>query len=93
MNNSPIVSHKVRKVAELHENDISNIVLDRSIKIHSELGPGLFESGERLINLHKKQVLTYLRLPKTMLGLLINLNEKLIKNGFIRIVNKLEDKK
>ncbi len=28
----------------MHENDISKIILDLSIKIHKELGPGLFES-------------------------------------------------
>ena len=126
----------------MHENDISKIILDLSIKIHKELGPGLFESVyekilgyelekaglefdmqvdipitydgnvfekgfradviveesvlielksvEKLSDVHKKQVLTYLKLTGLKLGLLINFNEKLIKHGFLRIVNGLE---
>jgi GxxExxY protein len=38
---------------------------------------------------HQKQVLTYLRLTKIKLGLLINFNESLIKYGIQRIVNCL----
>lgn len=38
---------------------------------------------------HKKQVLTYLKLTGLKLGLLINFNEALIKNGITRIVNNL----
>jgi len=38
---------------------------------------------------HQKQVLTYLKLTEIKLGLLINFNEVLIKNGITRIVNNL----
>ena len=40
---------------------------------------------------HKKQLLTYLRLADKRLGLLINFNVTLIKDGIIRVVNGLED--
>ncbi|MGY6545368.1 GxxExxY protein [Arthrospiribacter ruber] len=40
---------------------------------------------------HFKQVNTYLKLTDIKLGLLINFNEKLIKYGFKRIVNGLEE--
>ena len=36
-----------------------------------------------------KQLLTYLRIAGLKLGLLINFNEKLIKDGISRIVNNL----
>jgi GxxExxY protein len=36
---------------------------------------------------HKKQLLTYLRLAKKDLGLLINFNEALLKHGITRITN------
>ena len=39
------------------------------------------------INVHKKQLLTYLRLAKKPLDLLINFNEVLLKDGIIRIIN------
>ncbi len=40
---------------------------------------------------HKKQVLTYLRLADKRLGLLLNFGEALIKTGITRIANNLED--
>ena len=39
----------------------------------------------------KKQLLTYLRLADKRLGLLINFNTALIKDGITRIANGLED--
>jgi GxxExxY protein len=40
--------------------------------------------------LHKKQLLTYLRLADKRLGLLINFNVAMIKDGITRIANGLE---
>ncbi len=47
------------------------------------------KSVKTLSDIHKKQTLTYLRLTGIKLGLLINFNEVLIKNGIKRIVNGL----
>jgi iron complex transport system substrate-binding protein len=118
---------------------ISGDVLDLSIRVHRELGPGLLESVyetvlaaklaangyqvdrqrpvdisfedmhfpaafridllvdervlvevksvERLSNAHAKQLLTYLRLTKQPLGLLINFGGATLKEGFKRLVN------
>ena len=126
---------------KITENDISGMVLNLAIKIHSELGPGLLESVyhkilyrellkegfkvtmeeevpvlydgkiyelgyradliiedkvvvelksvENLHPVHYKQVLTYIRLKKVKLGLLINFNVELMKHGFHRVVNGL----
>jgi len=125
----------------MHENEISKIVVDVCYKIHTTLGPGIFESVyenileyeliERGLNIirqqpipviwegikfdqgfradiivenkviveiksieaigpvHQKQLLTYLRLTDLKLGLLVNFNEALIKNGIQRIVINL----
>lgn len=125
----------------MKENDIATIIVNTCFKIHSELGPGLFESvyeeilEYELLNqglkverqkpipviwkelkmevgfradlivenlvvveiksidliapVHKKQLLTYLRLTNKKLGLLVNFNEALIKDGITRIVNNL----
>jgi len=121
------------------ENEIGTIIIETSINIHKELGPGLlesvyetilyhglrekglkvrkqvsipikfnnieFEEGfradlivenkviielksvERIINVHKKQLLTYLKLSNLKLGYLINFNESLLINGVTRIIN------
>jgi GxxExxY protein len=45
------------------------------------------KSVESVTNLHKKQLLTYLRLIKKELGLLINFNVPLLKEGITRIAN------
>ena len=47
------------------------------------------KSIEQLAPVHKKQLLTYLKITRLKLGLLINFNEALIKDGITRIVNNL----
>ena len=49
------------------------------------------KSTDSIAAVHKKQLLTYLRLTDKKLGLLINCNVDLIKNGLTRIVNRLEE--
>jgi len=127
----------------MHENEIATIIVDTAFRIHSDLGPGLFETVyERIMEVelakrglsvfrqkpipivygglhfgagfradllvddkvivevksidalhpvHKKQMLTYLRFADKRLGLLINFNVALIKDGIVRLVNKLKE--
>lgn len=126
---------------ELSENQIATIVVDVAFKIHTQYGPGLFESVyegimvhellkrglfvttqtpiplihdnikfeagfradiivenkviielksiDALAPVHFKQVQTYLKLSELKLGLLINFNVNLIKDGIHRIANKM----
>ncbi len=121
------------------ENEIAKIVVNTSLKIHKDLGSGLFESVyetilanklqiagllvkrqvavpiiyddiefeeafradiiiedklilelksvESISNIHKKQLLTYLKLSHIKLGLIINFNEVLLKDGIVRVIN------
>ena len=123
------------------ENEIAKQIVDAAFKIHTTLGPGLFESvyeavmaqelskrGLQLVRqqplpvvwenlhleagfradlivenkviveiksveaiapVHRKQLLTYLRLANKRLGILINFDVDLIKNGIARVVNGL----
>ncbi len=45
------------------------------------------KSVEKIQPVHQKQLLTYLRLAQKPLGLLINFNESLLKDGITRIAN------
>ena len=47
------------------------------------------KSVQELSPVHFKQLLTYLKLADLKLGLLINFNENLIKDGVKRVVNNL----
>ena len=47
------------------------------------------KSVEELAPVHKKQLLTYLKLSGLRLGLLINFGAPLIKRGIVRVVNGL----
>jgi GxxExxY protein len=47
------------------------------------------KSVETLLAVHKKQLLTYLKLSKFKLGLLANFNVDLMKDGITRIANGL----
>lgn len=121
------------------ENELSSIAVNLCLKVHKNLGPGLFEtvyervlcyefgklgidfqrqvpvpvvweevilddafradivlegkvilelkSIEKVNPVHKKQVLTYLRLSGMKLGLLINFGEELMKTGITRLLN------
>ncbi|MCU0358320.1 MAG: GxxExxY protein [Cyclobacteriaceae bacterium] len=123
------------------ENELATIIVDASLEVHRELGPGLLESVyencllfelrnrglhvlqqhplpviykevkmemgfrldlwvenkvvievksvDALNDVHLAQVLTYLKLTNNKLGLLINFNVPLIKNGIRRVVNNL----
>ena len=45
------------------------------------------KSVERLLPIHKAQLLSYLKLSNKKCGLLINFNVELLKDGLIRLVN------
>jgi len=61
---------------------IPDLILDNKIILE-------LKSVESLADVHYKQLLTYLRLTNLKLGLLINFNVPLIKDGIHRIVNNL----
>ena len=130
--------HGVHGEGEMIENELTEIIIECSIKVHKILGPGLlesvyektlayelqkrglkvacqvpiticyddivFEEGFRadiIVNdcvilelksikdfdpIHTKQLLTYLRLADKKLGLLINFNKELLKDGIKRVI-------
>jgi GxxExxY protein len=47
------------------------------------------KSIDAISDVHKKQLLTYLKLTGIKLGFLLNFNEALMKNGITRMVNGL----
>lgn len=49
------------------------------------------KSIESVSAVHKKQLLTYLRLADKRLGLLINFGEEVIRDGISRVVNGLRE--
>jgi len=125
----------------MHENELSYKIRGAAFKVHTELGPGLFESVyeialehelqkerldvkrqlgipvqydglkmdqgyradllvggkviveiksiETLLDVHYKQLLTYIRLADIRLGLLMNFNSVSLKDSITRIVNDL----
>jgi GxxExxY protein len=49
------------------------------------------KSVEALAPVHRKQFLTYLKLTDKRLGLMINFNVELIRDGITRVVNRLPE--
>jgi GxxExxY protein len=45
------------------------------------------KSIEKIIPIHKKQLLTYLKLTNTKLGFILNFGAELMKDGIFRIIN------
>ena len=123
----------------MKKNEITGIIIDAAIKVHTNLGPGLLESSyqeclyyelrqrellvqkekplpliyeevklevgyrvdlwvenkvvveiksvDSLNDVHLAQILTYLKLSNSKVGLLINFNVKRLKDGLRRVVN------
>ncbi|MFA9200211.1 MAG: GxxExxY protein [Cypionkella sp.] len=66
------------------------VVVDNAFKIDLLVEHGLIvelKSIDRLLPVHGKQVLTYLRLMELPLGLLMNFGQAMFRDGLKRIVN------
>lgn len=60
----------------------ADLIVDKKVIVE-------LKSVETLAPVYKKQLLTYLKLSKKKLGLLVNFNVDLIKDGITRIANGL----
>lgn len=58
----------------------ADLLVDREVIVE-------IKSVEAIKPVHKKQVLTYLRLTNKKISLLINFNEELVKDGITRLFN------
>ncbi len=74
----PVIHESIR----LDDGFRADIIIENKVIIE-------LKSVEKLSEIHHKQVLTYLKLSGCKLGLLINFNVVLLKDGFHRIVNGL----
>ncbi len=74
----PIIYDKLK----MEKGFIADLIVDNNVIIE-------IKSIEKVLPVHKKQILTYLKLTGIKLGLLINFNENLLKDGITRIVNNL----
>lgn len=76
----PVVYDAVR----LEEGFRADLIVDRKVILE-------LKSLEETAPIHRKQLLTYLKLSDNRLGLLINFGSPLIKDGITRLVNRLEE--
>jgi GxxExxY protein len=70
------------------------IVFDEGLRLDLLVNDSVIvevKSIEEIAPIHKKQLLTYLKLRDKRLGLLINFNVELIKQGITRIANGLQE--
>jgi GxxExxY protein len=76
----PLIHENIRMGVGFRADLVVNARVVVEIKSIDAIGP-----------VHKKQLLTYLRLSDKRLGLLINFDVELIKNGISRVVNQLSE--
>ena len=69
---------------EFEEGFRADLVVEKQVIVE-------LKSIEKLQPVHSKQLLTYLRLTGLRLGLLINFGEFLLKDGFKRVANGLQE--
>jgi GxxExxY protein len=93
-----VLAYELRQRGSNVESEVSIPVIYGQVQIETAFRADLIvedcllielKSIEQINPVHKKQLLTYLRLSDMKLGLLINFNEQLIKNGIHRVVNGL----
>lgn len=129
---------RLARIGRMETNEITRVIVDSAYRIHTEVGPGLFESVyeilladalltsgirvvrqvsipvrigekifaegfradlvveerviveiksvEQLASIHKKQLLTHLRLSRISVGLLINFGGERLKGNIERLV-------
>jgi GxxExxY protein len=61
-----------------------DVVVDNAIILE-------LKSCEQIEAIHKAQLLTYLKLSGLHLGLLLNFNVAVMRDGIVRVVNKLKE--
>lgn len=75
-------------------------VVYKSVRLAAGYRPDLVVDGRVIVEVkaiesiavvHRKQLLTYLKVSGLKLGLLLNFNSPLMKDGIVRMVNGLED--
>jgi GxxExxY protein len=67
---------------EIHTAFYADLLVENQVIVETK-------AVETIAPVHKKQLLTYLKLANKRLGLLINFNVFLIKDGITRIANRL----
>lgn len=85
---SGLLIEKQKSLPLIYEEVILDVGFRLDIIIENKLILEI-KSVEALNDIHFAQLLTYLKLTNCKLGLLINFNVTLIKNGIKRIVNNL----
>ena len=88
--------HELSKRGVPFQRQVSLPVVSDSIRLDAGLRLDVLVGGrvvaelksvEKLTSLHNAQLLTYLKLSQLRLGLLINFNVRLLKDGLKRLVN------
>ena len=68
------------------EDEIGKHVVDGAVKIHQSVGSGLLETVYEVVLAFE---LTYLRLADKRLGYLLNFGAAVMRDGIIRVANRL----
>ena len=82
--------HRQQPIPLVHESVRMAVGFRADLIVHNKVVVEI-KSIEAIGPVHKKQLLTYLRLADKRLGLLINFNVELIKHGISRVVNGLAE--
>lgn len=83
-----LIVTRQKEIPVVYEGNQLNVGFRADILIEDKVIIEL-KSVETVVPVHKKQLLTYLRLSGKRLGFLVNFGEYLIKDGITRVVNGL----
>ncbi len=93
-----VLAHELRKTGLAAERQVSIPIVYDGLQFEAGFRADLIvhdlvivelKAVEELTNVHRKQLLTQLRLSKKRLGLLINFSSLRLKDGIVRVANGL----
>jgi len=95
-----VLAHELKKRSLKVERQVPVAIVYENVKFDEGFRADLIVEGkvivelksvEKVVPVHKKQLLTYLRLADKRLGLLINFGDELLRDGISRVVNGLKE--
>lgn len=92
-----VLMHELKNIGLKSQRQVSIPIIYNNIKFNEGFRADIIvenkvilelKSIEKTTPIHKKQVLTYLKLSKLKLGYLLNFGEAYFKNGITRLINE-----
>ena len=94
------LSHELRQAGLQFTREVALPVIYKDVRIDCDFRMDFvienrvvleLKAVAQILPIHRAQLLTYLRLSRIQLGLILNFNQTLLKNGIVRMIHTPQD--